>query len=72
MGKKDLVENLTLSLALFASNIIPIYATSLAFEGLSNLVINATNHLFDVLQIKINARASGGEKKMLITLLRLK
>jgi hypothetical protein len=65
---KDLVDNLTLSLALFASNIIPIDATSLAFEGFNNLVISATNHLYDVLQTKINARACGGNKKMLIRL----
>jgi len=64
----DLVENLTLSLAPFASNIIPRDATSLAAEGLSNLAISATNHLSDALQTKINARASGGEKKMLIGL----
>jgi hypothetical protein len=64
--RRDLVENLTLSLAPFAFDIILIDATSLASEGLNNLVINVTNHLFDVLQTKINARASGGEKKMLI------
>jgi hypothetical protein len=40
----------------------------LAFEGFNNLVISATNHLSNVLQSKINARASGGEKKMLIGL----
>jgi hypothetical protein len=39
----------------------------LAFEGLNNLAISATNHLFDVLQTKINARASGGKNKMLIS-----
>jgi hypothetical protein len=64
----DLVDNLTLSLALFACNIIPIDATSLASEGFNNLVISVTNHLSDVLQTKINARASGGKKKMLIRL----
>jgi hypothetical protein len=41
----DLVENLTLSLAPFAFDIIPTDATSLASKGLNNLVINATNHL---------------------------
>jgi hypothetical protein len=46
----ELVENLTLSLAPFAFNIIPIDATSLAFEGLNNLAINATNHLSNALQ----------------------
>jgi hypothetical protein len=57
-----------LSLALFAFNIILIDATSLAFKGLKNLAINATNHFSNVLQTKINARASGGKKKMLIGL----
>ncbi len=64
----DLVENLTLSLAPFASNIIPRDATSLAAEGLSNLAISATNSLSDALQTKINARASGGENILLIGL----
>ncbi len=59
----DLVENLILNLAPFAFNIIPIDATSLASEGLNNLAINATNHLFDALQTKINARASRGKRK---------
>jgi hypothetical protein len=64
----DLVENLTLSLAPFAFDIIPTDATSLAFEGLNNLAISATNHLSNALQTKINVRASGGKKKMLIGL----
>jgi hypothetical protein len=46
----DLVENLTLSLAPFAFNIIPIDATSLASKGLNNLVISDTNHLSNALQ----------------------
>jgi hypothetical protein len=66
--KKDVVENLTLSLAAFAFDIIPINSTSLASEGFNNLVISATNHLSNALQIKINARASGGKNKMLIGL----
>jgi hypothetical protein len=59
----DLVENLTLNLAPFAFDIIPINATSLAFEGFNNLAINATNHLSNVLQTKINAKPSGRKKK---------
>jgi hypothetical protein len=66
--KKDFVENLTLSLARFSFNIIPIDATSLASKGLNDLTISATNHLFNALQIKMNARASGGKKKILIGL----
>jgi hypothetical protein len=58
----DLVENLTLNLAPFAFNIIRINATSLAYEGLNKLTISATNHLLNVLQTKINARANGGKK----------
>jgi hypothetical protein len=59
-----------LSLAPFAFDIILIDTTSLAFEGLNNLTINATNHLSNVLQtiINANANANGGKKKMLIRL----
>jgi hypothetical protein len=57
-----------LSLAPFTFNIILINATWLASKGLKNLAINVTNHFFNVLQTKINARASGGKKKMLIGL----
>ncbi len=56
----DLVENLTLNLAPFAFNIVPIDATSLASQGLNNLAISATNHLSNALQTKINA---SGRKK---------
>jgi hypothetical protein len=48
---RDLVENLTLRLAPFTFNIIPIDATSLASESFNNLAINATNHLFNALKI---------------------
>jgi len=59
----DLVENLILSLAPFAFDIIPIDATSLAFEGFNNLAISATNHLSNALQIKINVKANGRKRK---------
>jgi hypothetical protein len=66
--RRYLVGNLILSLAPFPFNIILINATSLSSKGFNNLAINATNHLFDVLQTIINSRASGGKKKMLIGL----
>jgi hypothetical protein len=50
--KGDVVENLTLSLAAFAFDIIPIDSTSLASEGLNNLVINVTNHLSMLCKLK--------------------
>ncbi len=50
-------------LAPFSFDIILIDATSLAFEGLNDLAISATNHLFIVLQTKINVRVSGGKRK---------
>jgi hypothetical protein len=53
-----------LSLAPFAFDIIPIDVTSLAYEGLSNLAIIATNHLCNALQTKINPRESGGIKNV--------